>query len=62
MSAALPKRLYRDPLKSLIELEEATCVGCVHEFSVRVRGQELKLCELRKPHGKRCKRYEAAGS
>ena len=57
--SALPKQLYQDPLKTLIELEGQTCAGCKHEFSVRVRGEIFKLCALRKAHGKRCKRYEA---
>lgn len=56
---ALPTQFYRDPLETLIELEEGTCAGCVHEATMLFRGQPFKYCVLpRRLYGKRCKLYE----
>ena len=60
---ALPLKLYRDPLQTLIDLEAQTCAGCIHERTIHLFGQALKHCDIRKKHGNRCRKYEpAAGS
>lgn len=58
MSSALPKQLYRDPLETLIELEQGTCAGCKHEETMQFNGQPFRYCELpRQAYGKRCRDY-----
>ena len=49
---------YRDPLDRLIWLEEKTCKGCRQESWVEVGEKRIKVCKIRKTHGKRCKNYD----
>lgn len=53
-SHALPMGYYRDPLEQLIAAESTTCKGCAWE---RVSPAGIRLCGLKRRHGKRCARY-----
>lgn len=56
--SALPAKLYRDPLETLIELQEGSCQGCRNERTVSVSGQDFTYCQIRPPHGYRCKQFD----
>ena len=49
---------YRDPLKQMIRQEAKTCKGCRNEGWVEVGEKRIKVYNLNKKHGKRCKNYE----
>lgn len=58
---ALPAKLYRDPLETLIDLQEGSCQGCRNERTITVAGQEFTYCQIRPRHGYRCKQYDSGG-
>ncbi len=59
----LEQHKYRNPLDVLIEEEQRTCKGCVHEVDFHGFGKIIWICidknnkGLRRNHGKRCKNY-----
>lgn len=54
----LPSYKYRDPALVLEQMEQSTCKGCIHQKSVEFGGATIPYCNLRKPYGRRCKRYD----
>jgi hypothetical protein len=57
-----PRYYYsRNPLDILIEQENRTCKGCVHEKKYTIANHPFVICLKGKAQGKRCKLYNSGG-